>query len=100
MFGNAYIDFCLANYAELVQLATSNSPAIKHLRAEAKMFASAYQYMDKRRGKNIPLAEFTAIGIDYQTLALTVFLIAFKDGFKNVSMNADFVLLSPPLVAA
>ena len=94
MFGNAYIDFCLTNYADLVKLAVDNSPAIKHLRPEAKMFAMVYQFILSRRGKLIPLTEFTTLGVDYQTLALTVFLIAFKDGFQAISMSPEGVKLT------
>lgn len=92
MFGNAYIDFCLTNYADLTALAIANSPAIKYLRSEAKMFAMIYQFILSKQGKLIPLTEFTALGVDYQTLALTVFLVAFKQGFKVISMSPEGVI--------
>jgi hypothetical protein len=87
MFGNAYVDFCLANYADLIALVMANSPAIKHLKPEAKMFATIYQFILSKKGATIPLADFAAIGADMQSLAFTVFIISFKQGNKAISMN-------------
>jgi hypothetical protein len=87
MFGNAYVDYCLTAYLELVALVTSNSPAIKHLKPEAKMFVTIYQFILGKRGALIPLADFAAIGADMQSLAFTVFIISFKQGNKMISMN-------------
>ena len=80
MFGNAFIDYCLANFDNLVKLSGENNPdRIAVSSAEAKMFVRFYQYICIKKGVLVPFEELLKLGIDMQAICLLSFLIGFKE---------------------
>lgn len=80
MFGNAFIDYCLANFDNLVKLCGENNlDRIAVASPEAKVFARYYQYICIKKGALIPFDELLKLGIDMQTICLLSFLIGFKE---------------------
>jgi hypothetical protein len=96
MFGNAFLDYCFVNFDNLVKIATDNVDyVVGQLSAEAKVFVKYYQLIMKRKGTLIPFSDFTAIGIDMQSICFLSFLVSFKQGNTKMSIGAPGVTYTP-----